>query len=456
VSTFRRLLLVSANRERYPEPVFPIGAAYVAEAARQAGAEVRILDLSVARFPELALRRAIHAFQPDLVGLSLRNLDNSGYPFTPFYLPQYQALVKVIRDATKAPVVLGGAAFAMFPEQFLDRLGAEAGVIGDGEAGLGEILAGGLPGGDRVVQGVLPDLEPVTFPSGIGRMLPRWSRHRTIGVQSARGCPHRCLYCSYPTLEGRVIRRRPPERITEDLAFLAAHGKKEFFFVDSSFNADEAHLAAVLEAILRRGLRIRFACYLEPKMADPNLFGLLAKAGCEAIDFGVDSAAPALLRSMQKGFTQEDILRSSEACQRAGIDFCHSLIFGGPGETLATLRETIALVRECRPTAVTPMTGLRIYPGTDLERRARAEGLLAPDDDLFEPRFHFGGWDPDELIATVHREAGRSMNWFFPAAKDWRASRIYRLLTALQPKRPMWRNIPGDNLPWFLERALRP
>lgn len=452
---FRRLLLVSANRERYPEPVFPIGTAYAAEAARQAGAEARILDLGLARFPGPALRRAIRAFRPDLVGLSLRNLDNSGYPFTPFYLPQYQALLKVIRRTTKAPVVLGGAAFAMFPRQFLDQLGAEAGVTGDGEAGLAGILTGGLPS-NRLVHGALPDLEPVAFPRDIDRLLPRWSRHRTVGVQSARGCPHRCLYCSYPTLEGRAIRRRPPQRVVEDLAFLASRGKEEFFFVDSSFNADEAHLAAVLEAILRRGLRIRFACYLEPKMADPALFGLLAKAGCEAVDFGVDSAAPALLRSMQKGFTQEDILRSAEACREAGIDFCHSLIFGGPGETLETLRETIAVVRACRPTAVTPMTGLRIYPGTDLERIARAEGRIATDDDLFEPRFHFGGWEPAELIATVQREVGRSMNWFFPAAKDWRASRIYRLLTALQPKRPLWRNIPPDNLPGFLDRALRP
>lgn len=191
-------------------------------------------------------------------------------------------------------------------------------------------------------------------------------------------------------------------------------------------------------------------------MADPALFRLLARAGCVAVDFGLDSAAPAVMRALHKGFTQEDVLRSAAACREAGIDFCHSLIFGGPGETLETLRETIAVVRACRPTAVTPMTGLRIYPGTDLARQARAEGLVTTDDDLFVPRFYFGGWDPAELIATVQREVGRSMNWFFPAAKDWRASRTYRLLTALQPKRPLWRNIPPDNLPGFLDRALRP
>ena len=454
---YQRLLLVSANRERYPEPVFPIGAVYVAEAARRAGATVRIFDAGQASFPHHALGRAIRAFKPDLVGLSLRNLDNSGYPYTPFYLPQYQELMAVIRRATTAPVVLGGAAFAMFPGQFLDRLGAEAGVVGDGEAGIADILARGLPQGpDRLVHTSLPDLDSVGFPQEIASILPGYRHHRTLGVQSSRGCPHRCLFCSYPTIEGRTLRARPPERVAEDLQFLVDRGRNAFFFVDSSFNASETHMAAVLEAILKRGLKLRFACYLEPKMSDLGLFKLLARAGCDAIDFGIDSAAPAVMKGLQKGFTQDDIVRASAACREAGIDFCHSLIFGAPGETLETIRETIRVVRECRPTAVAPMTGLRIYPGTDLEARAKAEGIVATDDDLFEPRFHFGGWNPDELIATVHREVGRSMNWFFPAAKDWRASRIYRFLTAIQPKRPLWRNSPGDHLPGFLEKALRP
>jgi len=448
-----RVLIVSANRERFPEPVFPLGAAYVAQAAQAAGAEASIFDAGLHWRPLAALKRTLRDFGPDLVGISLRNIDNSGHPFTPFFLSWYQELVACVRAHSRAPIVLGGPAFSMFPEVFLSRLGADAGVTGDGEAGMAEIVNKIMDSGPEAVRGLgllhrlLPDQASVEFPPSVDRLFPKFQKYRVIGVQTGRGCPHRCIYCSYPTIEGRVIRDRPPECVVDDLEFLVrTHGKREFFVVDSSFNADEAHMARVLEEILRRGLTIQFSCYMEPRMGDRSLFALAARAGCVAIDFGTDSGSGAVLRNMGKGFHAKDVLESSQACRSVGIDICHSLIFGGPGETRETIRETVELMEACHPTAVIPMTALRVYPDTPLAARVKAEGLIEAADPLFEPRFYFGGWDPEELRRAVREISGAPIHWFFPAARNWQTFLPYRFLCAFQRKRPLWRNFPPEHM----------
>jgi radical SAM superfamily enzyme YgiQ (UPF0313 family) len=454
-----RVLIVSANRERFPEPVFPLGAAYVAESARIAGAEVRLFDAGLHWYPLQALKTELCRFDPELVGISLRNIDNSGHPYTPFFLSWYQELVACVRRTSKAPIVVGGPAFSMFPKAFLDRLDVDGGLTGDGEAGMAEIVGRLIESGPAAIQGlghvhrILPDQRRVIFPRTVAEMFPAFRRYRTIGIQTGRGCPHRCIYCSYPSIEGPVIRDRPPECVADDLEFLVrTHGKREFFIVDSSFNADEAHMTRVLEEILRRDLRIQFSCYMEPRMRDRSLFALAAKAGCVAIDFGTDTGSEAVLRAMGKGFRAKDVLESSLACREARIDVCHSLIFGGPGETRETIQETVDLMRECRPTAVIPMTALRIYPDTPLAERAKAEGLIAVDDSLFEPRFYFGGWDPEELQRAVREISGAPFHWFFPSARNWHAFLPYRILCAFQRKRPLWRNFPPEEATQFVKK----
>ena len=102
--------------------------------------------------------------------------------------------------------------------------------------------------------------------------VPSFRRYRTIGVQTARGCPRECVYCTYPFLEGRGMRFRPPEAVAAELEILFRHGRREFFLVDSTFNADERHMATVCRAIRSAGIPVRFSCYLQPGSSDPELY----------------------------------------------------------------------------------------------------------------------------------------------------------------------------------------
>lgn len=457
-----RLLLVVANREQFPEPAFPIGALYVAGAAEAAGAEARVFDAGLHRRPLAALRAEILAFRPDVVGLSLRNADNAAYPCTRTYLSWYERVAREVRRAATQTgevrlgaagprLVAGGPAFSIFPHELLQALGADAGVIGDGEEAAARLAMGELP--DGLSELPCAGLATVRLPADLARVFAGAARYRTVAVQTARGCPHGCIYCTYPSLEGRRVRTRPPEAVADEAERLHSElSASELFVVDSSFNADEAHLGAVCEALRRRALPLHFSCYLEPRMSDPGLFESLAAAGCTSVDFGSDSAASATLSALGKSFGVNDLRSATRAAQRAGLDVCHSLLFGGPGETPETVAETVRVMDELAPTAVVAMAGLRIYPGTALARLARDAGLVHERDQLLEPRFYAAGVLADDpraawLFEQVRGAAATRRNWFLPGARDWSAAWGPRLLRRVGRPGPLWRNFPRPR--WY-------
>ncbi len=431
-----RTLLISANRESFPEPVFPLGAVYVAGALARAGIEVRVLDVRRCRSFS-SLKREVLGFQPDNIGISLRNIDNASYPCCRSYLPSYYSLVRSLRHIRDVPIILGGPAFTLFPEEILSHLGADGGVKGEGEKGIGTFRTAGREG---IINPGPLDLGETEFPRNIGELFPDFRRYRTIGIQTARGCPNSCVYCTYPRLEGRKRRTRPPEIVADEMARLFRDfGIRDFFVVDSLFNADEDHMVGVLERLAALDLPVRFSCYLQPKTSYPGIFRLLRRAGCVAVDFGTDSGSPRILESLQKPFSPDDIREVSLACGEAGIDYCHSLIFGGPGETFMTIRETTKLMDEIGPRAVIAMTGVRIYPGTGLEKTAIEERVIRSGESLLEPRFYFPGMGPPTLVKYVYDAASGRKNWFFPGRKDWSSTLGYRFLRFFHREGPLWR-----------------
>jgi radical SAM superfamily enzyme YgiQ (UPF0313 family) len=436
----RRILLISANREPFPEPVFPIGSVYVGNAFQTTGAKVRIFDIRH-HTGISSLQREIATFQPDRIGISLRNIDNAAYPAVRFYLPSYAAMVKSIGAICKAPIILGGSAFSLFPYEIAVHLEADGGIKGEGE-NAAEIF-------QEINQGQIVAMEPmnmtnVAFPKNIGELFPGFRRYNTMGIQTARGCPNKCIYCTYPSLEGTRRRVRTAESVVADIAMLYKDfGINSYFFVDSLFNGDEAHMVRVAEKLADQRLPVRFSCYMQPKMSDPGIFRLLKKAGCVAIDFGTDSGSPAMLSALRKSFTQSDISATSLACRKAGIDFCHSLIFGGPGETPETVAETVNLMDEISPRAVIAMTGIRIYPGTEMERIAIQEGVIRAGQSLLQPQFYFSRLEAEPLLrivrGIVRGTSARRRNWFFPGRRDWSSMIGFRILAFLYRKGPLWR-----------------
>jgi radical SAM superfamily enzyme YgiQ (UPF0313 family) len=431
-----RILLISANRESFPEPVFPVGLGYISQALLSSGAEVMIFDMRHC-FPFLKLKKVLKAFRPEAVGISLRNIDNAAYPCVRFYIPYYLSLVKAIRCVSKASIILGGSGFSLFPKEIIELLHADAGVTGEGERSMLRILG---CNGKKISTGEFCNPDDISVPENIDEIFPFFKKYRTIGVQTARGCRNMCIYCTYPVLEGRRHRRRQPGIVADEISmYYKKYGKRNFFLVDSILNSDEGHMTQVLEKIAGMHLPIRLSIYLQPKITDVSIFRLLKKAGCVAVEFGTDSGSHSMLASMKKSFTVEDISKASRACRNAGIDYSHSLIFGGPGETRETIMESVRLMDETSPRAIIAMTGIRIYPGTEIELLAQKEDPLTPRQSLLTPRFYFGAMGRTLLIEETYKAVAQRKNWFFPGQKYWSSTIGYRILNYVYRGGPLWR-----------------
>ncbi|MCK6553071.1 cobalamin-dependent protein [Candidatus Binatia bacterium] len=453
-----RVLLISANREQLPDPVFPLGAAYMAAAASQHGHAVHTLDLCFLDNPLAAVAAAVRDAVPDVVGISLRNLDSAAYPENTSYIDDYAALVDGIRQSTAAPIVLGGAGFTVMPETILAHLAAEVGVIGEGELSFPWVLERIARGAEltstaavtcrRVGNGVCvaPAVRLGHLDTGVVPWRSQFDVHGyyerggALNIQTKRGCVFECIFCSYPLIEGSRIRLRSARAVVDELqGVLEEHGARNWFFVDNVFNAPLRHAKEICEEIVARGLSIEWSGYLTPRFVDAELCDLMARSGCKAIEFGTDSGAPQMIATLKKEFDVDDLRRASELCRRYGLKFCHSLIFGGPGETWETVTQTLGLMDEVQPTAVIAMTGIRILPGTGMVERALADGQLDPDDTLLYPRFYVAPALGDDLVARIDAHARARRNWIVPGKGIRTNIEVLRRLRERRVKGQLWR-----------------
>ena len=455
-----RVLLVSANQERSPDPVAPLGVCYVATAAAEAGHEVHVIDLCFSEDPPADVRVAVAAHRPEAIGISLRNVDNCAYPDTVSYLPHYRAVVQACRTASEAPIVLGGSAFTTMPAHYLAALDVPYGVVGEGEVAFPALLArlaarasacglAGIAVRDAATAAV--EVAPTAWLPAVDavRADRRWIDNRRYfeqggmgNLQTKRGCHYKCTFCAYPVIEGRGMRTRDPEGIAAEVAaLLDAHGIDQFFVVDSVFNAPRGYAERVCAALRPLGQRVRWSCFVTPGNFSAALLDAMIAAGCQSIDFGTDVGSDRTLRAFRKSFNVDDIRAASAICRARGFPFCHSLVFGGEGESWETVAETIALMDECRPTAVTAMCGVRVYPETPIALALLARGEVPGVEALYEPWFYLAPAVREDLAERVRAAARARGNWLLPGMKVNDEERLFARLRGRGLKGDLWRYV---------------
>lgn len=422
----QKVLLISPNRCTAPEPVFPLGLAHIDAALKSAGHETRLVDCLADPPP---LERELREFQPDVVGVSLRNLDDVLIRRQETFFGSVAAICETVRRVLPRPVVLGGSGFSICPEQLLERSGADFGIQGEGEAGFVALLDAlgrgvdfsGIPGlvyrraGEIIANPQRPAAledrkELPTRPAALATHY--LSLSGTLNLQTQRGCRHTCCYCTYPLIEGRAHRRRDPGLVAEEFVQLESLGAKYVFIVDSVFNSSPGHITETCEAILRRRTQVKWGCFLRPQGLTPALMQLMKRAGLSHIEFGSDSFCDSVLEQYGKKLTFADILQSSELAQQVELEHCHFLICGGPGETLATLDTTFENSLRLHQPVIMAVVGMRVYPGTPLAWRARREGRIPPGNDLLTPAYYVSSALTEEIVFERLREfSRRSPNW---------------------------------------------
>jgi hypothetical protein len=163
-------------------------------------------------------------------------------------------------------------------------------------------------------------------------------------------------------------------------------------FVDSVFNNPPEHAHAILEEIVRRPWKADFtAMGVHPRHFDRELLDLMWRAGFRSFMITPESASDTMLASYRKGFGRDDVIRAAEALAQTGFLAWWCFLLGGPGETHATLQESLDFCHQhlrsgeggSRHVAQI-FFGVRLYPGTDLWRAALEERIIAPDTDPTE------------------------------------------------------------------------
>jgi len=388
-----RVLLVSANVSQEPLPVYPLGVAVVAAGLAREGHQVVQFDYLAAGESDDRLRERVAEVAPQYVCISIRNLDNCDSVSPASYPETARRLVQVCREAAGVPVIVGGAGFSILPEAMLAFTGADHGVVGEGERALPALisdLAAGRPVPRLVAGG--PLLAGADMPSPLlDQALVDYylGRSGMINLQTKRGCPHRCAYCSYPSLEGHRLRFRDPAAVVDDLERAkTAHGASSFFITDSIFNDAQGHYLRVAEEIIRRGLEIRWCCYMRPSGFGRAEAALLKRAGLYAAELGTDAGCDVTLAAMNKGFSFDEVLAVNEACADEHLPVAHFIMFGGPDETHETVAEGLANIARLRSSVVFAYSGIRILPDTALHARAVADGVIAAGTPLLEPVYY--------------------------------------------------------------------
>jgi radical SAM superfamily enzyme YgiQ (UPF0313 family) len=466
----KRILLINANRFKQPWPVIPIGLCSVAAVLEQAGHEVHFLDLCFSKECSSDIRRSIETLNPEIVGVGIRNIDNSAAINPQFLLDETKREVIVpVKECFRGPLVIGGPSVGISGAEMLQHLDLEYAIRGDGELAMGEFVKRFESGGESALVGlkglvirkkdvILQDLDP--WPVEDLNSLPLVRPHRyvdwrayrrfssPIQIQTKRGCALRCTYCTYNRIEGCVYRYRRPELIAEHIETLVREtGIKNFEFVDSAFNIPLDHAKAVLRALVKKRLDLRLRTMgLNPGGVDEELADLLKEAGFTDVDLGAESGSDVTLKGLGKNFTKKDILKAARLLQERGISITWYLLLGAPGETLATLQETFDMVNRAASKwdIVNMGVGVRVYNGAPMAEVMKAENpQCSPDNFLhpipFEPRDirldtikvitkhealrrpNYYMYDEDENIPLfVTRIGATLMKWFAPRQPIWK------------------------------------
>lgn len=467
------ILLISTNRNHLPMPVMPIGACMVAEACERAGHRVTMLDLMFERQPHEAVSRAVRTSRPDVVGLSVRNIDNNDMRETAFFLEDLRLIVNTVREHCEAPIILGGAALAVMPEAILRFCEASCGVLGDGETVFPLLLdriAKGEPFGD------VPGVACLDHDGFNGTPCPgqggatecgapgyhRWvdvpayrSQLATAPLQTKLGCAFQCVYCTYRKIEGNGHRLADPASVADAVTRMAASGLRDIELVDSVFNVPYEHARGVCDALARvkHGARLQ-SLELNPRSFDDGLVSAMERAGFAGMGLTVESASDRVLEGLRKGFTTREVHNAAEVLGRHSIPCAWIFLLGGPGETQDTVAETLRFTgTAARPQDVVFFTiGIRIYPGTELESIARRQGILTvPPDQMLRPVFYVSpdvdaGWMMDE----IRRSMSANMNFINTDSIGLSIlPRVHRVAHLMGVRPPLWKHTR------FIRRGLR-
>lgn len=388
------------HERKVMKPYPPLGILYNAAYLKRAGFDVRVFDTTFSTLAEFAAYLARE--RPSVVGL-YTNL------MTKFNVLKMIALCKKVG----ALVVLGGPEPANYAEDYLAR-GADAIVVGEGEATLAELLprlaqdgAHRLPDVAGVIyraedgrcvrnptRSFLPDLDALPDPDreaiDLDRYVETWRTHHGAGSVSlicARGCPYHCAWCSH-AVYGHSHRRRSPQRVAAEVEYLLARYRPDqLWYADDVFTIKHSWLNAYADELKRRQLRVPFECIARADRLNEQVIDRLAEMGCYRLWIGSESGSQNVLDLMKREVNVEQVQAMTHALKRRGVQTGMFIMLGYEGESERDLEATVEHLKKAAPdvfltTVAYPIKGTPYYDQVADRVLARAAWDQRTDRDL--------------------------------------------------------------------------
>jgi radical SAM superfamily enzyme YgiQ (UPF0313 family) len=355
-------------------PLPRLGVFILGTIARQRGWDVEILLEQSRSLDFEALRVA------DLVGIST---------ITPT-APRAYAIADRVRSLG-VPVLLGGPHVTFLPDEGLEH--ADYVIRGEAEEALDAFLAAwtagrdlsGVPNlsylenGQAVHHPVVPlrrALDQNPFPDfSLARVKPRKiAGKRIVPVQTSRGCPFQCSFCSVTGIFGKRVRFRSVENVIEELQCYNAKGNFVFFY-DDNFTANPGRAKELLRRMIEQKFLFQWSTQVRVDVAmDPELVDLMKRAGCHTLFIGMESVNPKSLESMKKQQTVEEIAVAIQILKRHRIHVHGMFVYGFDDDDWRTVKETVRFAKRAKLTStqfmiLTPLPGSEFFDQMTCENR---------------------------------------------------------------------------------------
>jgi radical SAM superfamily enzyme YgiQ (UPF0313 family) len=412
--------------------VFPLGVAYIASMLK--GHEVTVFDANVTRDPLGVLSRRLRAEQPDVVGISLRNMEslsNTRFRKNLSFYSNFKSMLRLIRDAAPScRIVVGGPGFSVFSKEIMsENREIDFGVVSDGETTFANLLRD-VDHPERVRNLLVQGEDGVAF-TGIGEpvifdLLPSPSRELfdlseykkvpySLNIQSKRGCAFGCVYCTDPFLGNYVLQLRSASKVVDEVEELVNnYGVGSFWFVDPIFNYPPKHSSEICAEIRKRKLDVQWTAYFREDFLNVRLMREAVDAGCTGFVFHSDGACDQVLAFLGKKIGIADIERTIDmACQVEGAHVEYYFFCEVPRDNfknkVALAKFTAKATFKCRGKLDgLGMSRTRIYPHTRLHEIAIREGKIGRDTNILSPVFYESSMSPGVIQDFYTLALGKS------------------------------------------------
>lgn len=363
----------------------PMGLYYIGALLKAARYDVEILNFSSLQQSPQQIQAILREKRPDLIGFSVMNANRWG-------AVDMARMAKQIHPGVR--IVFGGIAATFLWEHFLRNFSeVDYVVLGEGEYPLLDLvrtLEAKAPHRLHSIAGLayregqtIRKTAPAELIRDLDRLPIPAQYFSYQHVSLTRGCPGNCSFCGSPMFWGRRVRSHSADYFVRQLELLYQRGINFFLFSDDTFTLHKGRVIEICQKILQRRLSISWYAISRVDTIDAEVLYWMRKAGCIQISYGVESGSPEIRRRLNKNLSNARIRKTFALTTRYGILARAYLIYGCPGETSETIRETLELMREIKPLSVLFYV-LRVFPGTALY--SELQNRLQLTDDIWLER----------------------------------------------------------------------